>query len=79
MPRSALNLGRGITINSVWLTRTAKWDGILKLCDTDNQNVLYHMLYNVMHRHLNLGWQIMMKVSFAVQVVSSYQHSGHSR
>jgi hypothetical protein len=32
---------------------SAKWDDILKLCETDKQNVLYHLLPSVMHRHLN--------------------------
>jgi hypothetical protein len=79
MPCSALNLGCGITINSEWLTDTAKWEDILKLYEIDKQNVLYHLLPDVMHRHLNAGWQSMMKASLAVQVMSSYQHSGHSR
>jgi hypothetical protein len=36
-------------------TGTAKWDGILKLYKIDKQNVLYHLLPNVMHRHVNPG------------------------
>jgi hypothetical protein len=37
------------------ITGTAKWDGILKLHAIDEQNVLYHLLPDVMHRHLNPG------------------------
>jgi hypothetical protein len=53
VPCSALNLGYGITINSEQLTGTAKWEDILKLYEIDKQNVLYHLLPNVMHKHLN--------------------------
>jgi hypothetical protein len=55
MPCNALNLGCWITINSEQLTGTAKWEDILKLYETDKQNVLYHLLPNVKHRHLNPG------------------------
>jgi hypothetical protein len=52
----ALHLECEITINSMSLTGrlTAKWDNILKRYEIDN-NVLYHLLPNVMHRHLNPG------------------------
>jgi len=52
---NALNLGRGITINSMRLTDTAKWEDILKLYEIEKQNVLYHLVSSVMHRHLNPG------------------------
>jgi hypothetical protein len=42
MPCSALNCGCGIKINSEQLTGTAKWEHILKLYETDKQNVLHH-------------------------------------
>jgi hypothetical protein len=35
MPCSALNFGRGITVNSEQLTGTAKWEDILKLYEID--------------------------------------------
>jgi hypothetical protein len=44
---SALNLWCG----GKQLTGAAKWEDILKLYETDKQNVLH----NVMHRHLNQG------------------------
>jgi hypothetical protein len=78
MPHSALNLGFKITINGEGLTGTAKWQDILKLYETDKQNVLYHLLPIVMHKHLNLGFQSVIKVSLAAQVMSSYQHSAHT-
>jgi hypothetical protein len=49
----ALNLVCGIMINSERLTGAAKWEEMLKLYEIDKQNVLYHLLPNVMHRHLN--------------------------
>ena len=52
---NALNLGCGITINSMQLTDTAKWEDILKLFEIEKQNVLYHTVPSVMHRHLNTG------------------------
>jgi hypothetical protein len=55
MPCSALNLGCGITVDSERLSGTAKWDGILKLYEIDKPNVLYHLLPDVIHRHLNPG------------------------
>jgi hypothetical protein len=55
MPCSALNLGCGITINSEQFTGTAIWEDILKMYEIDKQNVLYHLLPNVMYRHLNRG------------------------
>jgi hypothetical protein len=85
--RSAVGRGMGhalhCTESCVWdygkLTGTAKWDDILKLYEIDKQNMLYHMLPNVTHRHLNPSVQSMVKVSLASQAMSSYQHSGHHR
>jgi hypothetical protein len=79
MPCSAMYLVCDITINSERITVTAKWDDLLKLYEIDRQNVLYHLLPNVTHRHLNPGSQSIMKVGMAAQAMSSYQHSSHSR
>jgi hypothetical protein len=40
VPCSAVNVGCGITINSKGHTGTVKWEDILKLYETDKQNVL---------------------------------------
>jgi hypothetical protein len=55
MPCSALNLGCGIIINSERITGTGKWEDVLNLYKIDKQNVLYHLLPIVLHRHLNAG------------------------
>jgi hypothetical protein len=52
---NALNLGCGITINSMRLTDTAKLEDILNLYEIEEQSVLYHLVPSVMHRHLNTG------------------------
>jgi hypothetical protein len=52
---NALNLGCGTTIKSMRLTDTAKGEDILKLYEIEKQSVLYHLVPNVMHRHLNTG------------------------
>ena len=52
---NALNLGCGITINSMRLTDTTEWEDILKLYEIEKQNVLYYLVPSVMHRHLNTG------------------------
>jgi len=45
-------LGLGVIVNGQPLTGTGKWADILKVCELDKLNVLYHVLRNVTDRHL---------------------------
>jgi len=65
-----MNVGLGV-VNGQPLTGTAKWADILKVYETDKQNVLYHLLHNVTDRHLKPFAQDAMKVSLAAQLMSS--------
>ena len=56
---------------AILLTGTAKWADVLKLYETDKQNVLYHLLHNVTERRLKRFAQNVMKVSLAAQVMSN--------
>jgi hypothetical protein len=63
-----MNVGLGVVVNGQPLTGTAKWTDILKVYETDKQNVLYHQLCSVTDRHLKPFAQDAMKVSLAAQV-----------
>ena len=58
------------TVNVKQVTGTAKWANVLKLYEFDKHNV-HHLLPKVTERHIKPGTQNMMKVSLAVQVMSS--------
>ena len=47
LKHEVMNVGLGIVVNGQPLTGTAKWADILKVYETDKQNVLYHLLCNV--------------------------------
>ena len=64
-------LGFGVVVNGQPLTGTAKWADILKVYETDKQNVLYRQLRQVTDRHLKPFAQDAMKVSLAAQVMSN--------
>jgi hypothetical protein len=48
-----MDVGFEAVVNGEELTGTAKWADILKLNETDKQNVLYCLLCDVTDRHLN--------------------------
>jgi len=56
-------------VNGQQLSDAAKWADIV--CEIDTQSVLYHLLHNVMDRYVNPYAQDDMKISLAVQVMSS--------
>ena len=49
-----LNVGVGVVVNGQLLIGTAKWADIFKMYEIDKQNVLYHLLHNVMTETCNL-------------------------
>jgi hypothetical protein len=65
MPGSALNLVCGITINSAEFTDSTNGRTYWNCMSLTKRMCFYHLLPNVMHRHLNPGWQSMMKMNFA--------------
>ena len=70
LKHEVMNVGLGV-VNGQPLTGTAKWADILKVYETDKQNVLCHLLHYVTDRHLKPFAQDAMKVSLAAQVMSS--------
>ena len=52
LKREVLNVGLGVVIYGQPFTGTAKWADLLKVYETDIQNMLYHLLHNVTDRHL---------------------------
>jgi len=71
LKHGVMKVGLGILVNGQPLTGTANWAGVLKMYETDQQNVLYHLLHNVTDRHLKTFAQDAMKFSSAAQVMSS--------
>jgi len=66
-----MNVGLGVVVNGQPLTGTAKWADILKVYETDKQNVSYRQLQNVTDRRLKPFAQDAMKVSLDAQVMSN--------
>jgi len=56
-------------VNGQQLSGAAKWADIV--CEIDHQSVLYHLLHNVMDRYVNPYAQNAMKISLALQIMSS--------
>ena len=63
------DVGFRVVVNGQKLTDTTKWADILKVYDTDKQNVLY-LLCNVTDRHLKPLAQDTMKFGLAALVMS---------
>jgi hypothetical protein len=59
----------GVVVNGQHLSGAAKWADIV--CEIDNQSVLYHLLHNVNDRYMNPYAQDAVKISLAVQVMTS--------
>jgi hypothetical protein len=53
LKHDVMNVGFEVVVNGEELAGTAKWANILKMYDTDKQNMLYYLLCNVTDRHLN--------------------------
>ena len=62
------NVWLGVVIGER-LSDAAKWADIIY--EIDNQSVLYHLLHNVMDGYLKCFRQDAMKISLAVQIMSS--------
>ena len=71
LKHEVMNVGLGVDVNGQPLTGTAKWADVLKVYETDKQNVLYHLLHNRTDRHLKPFAQDAMKIRLAARVVSS--------
>ena len=63
------NVSLGVAVNWQQLGGAATWADIVY--EIDNQSVLYHLLHNVIERYLKPFAQNAMKISIAVQVMSS--------
>jgi hypothetical protein len=69
LKHEVMNVGLGVVVNGEPVTGTAKWADILKVYETDKQNVLYRQIHNVTDRHLKPFAQDAMKVSLAAQLL----------
>jgi len=58
-----------VVVNGQRLSGAANWVDIVY--EIDNQSVLYQLLHNVIDRYLNRFAQDAMKISLAVQIMSS--------
>jgi membrane-bound lytic murein transglycosylase MltF len=63
------NVWLGGIVNGEGLTGAVKWADIVY--EIDNQSVLYHLLHNVVDGYLKYFRQDAMKISLAVQRMSS--------
>jgi hypothetical protein len=66
-----MNVWIGVVVNGQPLTGTDKWADILKVYETDKQNVPYRVMCHVTDRYLKPFAQDAMKVSLAAQVMST--------
>ena len=58
-----------VVVNGQRLSGAANWVDIVY--EIDNQSVLYHLLHNVVDRYVKCSAQGAMKISLAVQIMSS--------
>jgi hypothetical protein len=63
------NIWLGVVVNGQRISGAAKWAGIMYAID--NQSVLYHLLHNVIGRYMKYFAQEAMKISLALQLMSS--------